>query len=199
MRANLHTMRAGIPTTAALRRSLCARRDLLLEILALRHQLGSFVVQIDVFAIRTGYSGCACDGGGLGGRRRSYWSSRRRRPVASSRAPWMLEPPTAAATGQAMYRRTASSADSAYGHGEPALGHSADPRRVAETRTRRLERTVSRYLPDRRRVRHSSSTTSLLLQFGWRRGWKELLANHSFRRTTSSDCRGGFSTAIHDS
>ena len=39
MRANLHTMRAGIPTTAALRRPLCPRRDLLLEILALRHQL----------------------------------------------------------------------------------------------------------------------------------------------------------------
>ena len=39
MRGNLHTMRAGIPTTAALRSSLCGRRDLLLEILALRHQL----------------------------------------------------------------------------------------------------------------------------------------------------------------
>jgi hypothetical protein len=40
----------------------------------------SFVGQIDVFARRTVYSGCACDGGGLGGGRRSYWSSRRRSP-----------------------------------------------------------------------------------------------------------------------
>jgi hypothetical protein len=39
MRAILQTVRAGIPTIAALGTVLCARRDLLLEILALRHQL----------------------------------------------------------------------------------------------------------------------------------------------------------------
>jgi hypothetical protein len=40
----------------------------------------SFVVRIDVFACRTVYSGCAYDGGGLGGGRRSYRFSRPRSP-----------------------------------------------------------------------------------------------------------------------
>ena len=94
----------------------------------------------------------------------------------------MLEPPTAAATGPAMYRRTASSADSAYGHGEPALGHSADPRRVAETRTRRLERTVSRYLPDRR-TRPTQTWRTFLVD--------HLIAARSPSIVTSSNESGG--------
>jgi hypothetical protein len=60
------------------------------------------------------------------------------RPLASRRISWMLEPSLATATGKATHRFTTSNPHSANGHGEPSLGRSADPRRVAETRSHRL-------------------------------------------------------------
>src|SRR5687768_11097782 len=132
-------MHAGSPTIAAPKTALCARRDLLLEILALRHQLTVRRRSDRRFRL-TDLLFWLC--------LRRWWPRWRHALVLvqpatvarwhRERLRWMLEPPTAAATGQTVHRRPASSPHSAYGHGEPSLGCSTNPRRVAETRTSRL-------------------------------------------------------------
>jgi hypothetical protein len=129
-------MRDVFRTVAALRSALSAHRDLLLEILALRHQLGVLArsdrrfrpsdrllwgVLASVMAPVEGGSGAGPAGHG--------------RPLVSRRISWVLEPSLATATGKATLRFTTASPHSANGHGEPSLGRSADPRRVVETRS----------------------------------------------------------------
>jgi hypothetical protein len=74
-------MREAFRTVARLQSALSTRANLLLEILALQHQLGVLVRRIDAFARLTVYSRCACDGCGLGGVRLSCWSNRPRSPA----------------------------------------------------------------------------------------------------------------------
>jgi hypothetical protein len=78
--AILRPMRYALRTVAVLRSALCTRRDLLLEILALRHQLGVRSRSDRRFRPLTACSGCACEGCGRGGGRRWGWSSRRPSP-----------------------------------------------------------------------------------------------------------------------
>ncbi len=60
------------------------------------------------------------------------------RSVASRRAPSVLEPSLGPATGKTTHRFGRASPHPAHGRGEPSLGRSADPRRAAEARNRRL-------------------------------------------------------------
>src|SRR5207244_7308047 len=98
------------------------------------------------FAQLTVCSGSACDRCGLHGGKHWCWSSRQRSLVASRRAPSVPEPSLGPATGKTTHRFGRASPHPAHGRGEPSLGRSADPRRAAEARNRRLGRTVSRYL-----------------------------------------------------
>jgi hypothetical protein len=64
--AILQAMRDAFRAVAVLRSAVSTRRDLLLENLALRHQLGVLARSGSTFFVRlTVYSGCACDDGGL--------------------------------------------------------------------------------------------------------------------------------------
>jgi hypothetical protein len=65
--AILQAMSHAFRMVAALWSALCTRKDLVLETLALRHQLGVLACSVDAFARLTVCSGSACDGGGLGG------------------------------------------------------------------------------------------------------------------------------------
>jgi hypothetical protein len=73
-----------LTVAARIRSALIARRDLMLETVALRHQLG--VVRTDVFARATACSGCACGDCGTGGKRPSYWLSRPPSPAGIVKA-----------------------------------------------------------------------------------------------------------------
>src|SRR6187397_745805 len=71
-------MRHVVGIVVAIRFVLSTRRDLLLEILALRHQLRVLVRSNRAFAHLTVCSGGCCDSGGLGGETHWFWSSRPR-------------------------------------------------------------------------------------------------------------------------
>jgi hypothetical protein len=69
-------MRDVFLTGAAVLAASSTRRDLLLESLALRHQLSVLARSNRRFAHLTVCFGCFCDGCGLGGVKRWCWSSR---------------------------------------------------------------------------------------------------------------------------
>ena len=71
-------MRHVVRMVVGIRFALSTRRDLLLEILALRHQLHVLVRSNRRFAHLTVCSGWCYDSGGLGGETRWFWSSRPR-------------------------------------------------------------------------------------------------------------------------
>ena len=82
-----------------------------------------------------------------------------------------------AAAGTTTHRSPASKPHSAYGAGKRSLGRPANPRRVAEADSFVSERTVSRYLPDRRTRRSQT--------------WRTFFANHvgNLAFTSTGPCR----------
>ena len=82
-----------------------------------------------------------------------------------------------AAAGTTTHRTPASKPHSAYGAGKRSLGRPANPRRVAEADSFVSERTVSRYLPDRRTRRSQT--------------WRTFFANHvgNLAFTSTGPCR----------
>ena len=131
-------MRHVVRMVVAIRFALSTRRDLLLEILALRHQLRVLV--------RSNRRVRPSD--------RLLWLVLRQlwprwrdalvlvqpghgRPLASRGVPSMLAPPLATCW-QTTHRFRMSRLDSALGRRKRSLGRSANPRRVTQARDRRL-------------------------------------------------------------
>jgi hypothetical protein len=157
-------MRDVFRTVAALRSVLSAHRDLLLEILALRHQLGVLARSDRRFRPSD----------------RLLWVCLRRWWPRWREILVLVQPATVARWHREGFRGCWSRRSrrrpgrpridsqlraliSANGH-RGVFGRSADPRRVVESRVTLSERTVSRYLPDR--LTEPSQT------------WRTFLANH---------------------
>jgi hypothetical protein len=75
-----------LTVAARIRAALNARRDLMLETVALRPNSASSLVRTDVFARAIVCSGCACGDCGTGGKRPSYWLSRPPSPAGIVKA-----------------------------------------------------------------------------------------------------------------
>ena len=89
-----------------------------------------------------------------------------------------------AAAGTTTDRTPASKPHSAYGDGKRSLGRPANPRRVAEADSFVSERTVSRYLPDRRTRRSQT--------------WRTFFANHVGNLALTSTMTSSFPTSHDD-
>src|SRR5262245_37101080 len=135
----LQRMRAAIRTVVAVRPAAYARRDLLLELFALHHQLACSPVRLHGFGRLIVCSGWACGGGGRGGGRRWCWSNRQRSRVwhrYGLRRCWRRRAgrrpgrPRIKAELRGLIQRMATE--------NRLLGGAANSRRVAEARDGRL-------------------------------------------------------------
>ena len=164
--AILRPMRFASRTVALLRTALCTHRDLLFEILALRHQLGGLSRSHRRFRTSD----------------RLFWLCLRRvwpgwrealvlvQPATVDR--WhregfsgMVETSLTATVGTTTHRLTTSKPHRAYGDGERSLGRPADPWRIAQARLHSLRTHGVAVCPTDGRDRprpggHSSRTTS---------------------------------------
>src|SRR5262249_15068027 len=96
----------------------------------------------------------------------------------------MVEASRTAAAGTTTHRFTASKPHRAYGDGERSVGRPANPRQLLKLGFMVSERTVSRYLPDRRTRRSQT--------------WRTFLANHVGNLAFTSTVTSSFATSDDD-